>query len=230
FTDENGQQQTMNIYRRLPGYESKYMVTNPKKGIAPSVILNPKNTYTGFSISLNKRFSDGWMFHIDYTYSVAKGNHSNTYGGGSWGGYDYENPNRQINRYGYLAFDAPHYLHMYGTVNLPLGFILTPRLLLRSGRSWNRWRRVPSWAGRVPIALEERGSRRYPLRTDIDLRLEKVFALTDRMRIGVIFDVFNVFNTGVETWTVSDITSANYGKATGITQPRYLRLGLRFFF
>jgi hypothetical protein len=230
FTDENGQQQTMDIYRRDPDYPGEFTIANPKEGYSPAVIIDPENKYTGFSISLNKRFSDGWMLHMDYTYSVAKGNHSNTYGSGSWGGYFYENPNRQINAYGPLAMDSPHYLHVYGTVELPLGFVLTPRLLLRSGSNWNRSRLVPGWAGRVPLRIEERGSRRRPIRTDVDMRLEKVFMLTGRMRLGVIFDVFNVFNSGVETGTYTRITSVNFGKASSINAPRYLRLGLRLIF
>jgi outer membrane receptor protein involved in Fe transport len=230
FTDENGQQQTMDVYRRLPGPD-EYMVTNPRKGQSPSVIITPENKYTGFSISLNKRFSDGWMFHIDYTYSVAKGNHTNDYGGGSGGGYYYENPNRQINAYGPLAYDAPHYLHLYGTVNLPLGFVLTPRVRFRSGDNWHRWRDGPGWGtASVPIRIEERGSRRFPNITDFDLRLEKVFTLTGRMRIAAMLDVFNIFNSGVETWAATRITNPNYGLATSITAPRYIRVGLRFFF
>jgi hypothetical protein len=229
FTDENGQQQTMDIYRKLPGSED-YMITNPRKGISPSVILTPENKYTGFSISLNKRFSDGWMFHVDYTYSVAKGNHVNDYNGGSYGGNYYQNPNRQINRYGPLDYDAPHFLHLYGMVNLPLGFVLTPRVRFRSGWNWNRWRRGPPLAGSPPIQIEEKGSRRFPNITDFDLRLEKVFMLTGRMRIGVILDVFNIFNTGTEKWANTRITNANFGKATDIMAPRYIRVGLRFFF
>lgn len=230
FTDENGQQQTMNIYRKLPGYSEDFLITNPREGMSPSVILNPENKYTGFSISLNKRFSDGWMFHIDYTYSVAKGNHVNDYNGGSYGGAYYENPNRQINRYGPLVYDSPHYLHVYGTVNLPLGLVLTPRLLFRSGDNWNRWRSGPPTAGSTSIQIEEKGSRRFPSRTNFDLRLEKVFMLTGRMKIGVIFDMFNVVNTGTETWRIINIKSVNYGKASSIMDPRYIRVGLRFFF
>jgi hypothetical protein len=230
FTDEFGQEQTMDIYKRLSGYSEDYMITNPREGMSPSVILNPENKYTGFTISLNKRFSDGWMFHIDYTYSEAKGNHSNSDAGGSYGGNYYENPNRQINRYGLLYYDAPHFLHIYGTVNLPLGFALTPRILFRSGRNWNRWRNGPPSAGSTAIQIEENGSRRFPSLTDFDLRLEKVFMLTGRMRIGVILDMFNVFNTGIETWRNTQITHVNYGKATSVQDARYLRVGLRFFF
>jgi len=230
FTDEFGQEQTMDIYKKLPGYSEDYMITNPREGMSPSVILNPENKYTGFTISLHKRFSDGWMFHIDYTYSESKGNHSNSDAGGSYGGTYYENPNRQINRYGHLYYDSPHFLAIYGTVELPLGLVLTPAFRFRSGRNWNRWRSGPPSAGSPGIQIEEQGSRRFPSYADVDMRLEKVFMLTERKRIGVIFDMFNIFNTGIETWRNSNITSANYGKATSIMAPRYIRVGLRFSF
>jgi len=235
FTDENGQQQTIDIYEKDPDYTDEWLITNPREGQSPSVILTPKNKYTGFSISLNKRFSDGWMFHIDYTYSVAKGNHANDYDTGASGDDYYYNPNRQINNYGPLEYDAPHYLHIYGTVELPLGFVLTPRFLLQSGRNWNRYL-TNYWAGPVDIDIEETGSRRLPYRKNLDLRLEKVFMLPGRTRIGVILDVFNVFNSGVEELIESNIALPTYGKAIrqdvipGVTAPRYIRLGLRFFF
>jgi hypothetical protein len=225
----------MDIYWKDPDSTEAWLITNPNPDQSPAVLITPENKYTGFSISLNKRFSDGWMFHLDYTYSVAKGNHANTYTGGSGGGNYYYNPNRQINAYGPLQYDAPHYLHIYGTVELPLGFNLTPRFLLRSGRNWNRYL-YNYWAGRVPIRIEERGSRRLPFRKTFDLRLEKVFKFPGRTRIGVILDMFNVFNWAVEENIESNIAYAAYGKAIrtdvwpGITAPRYVRLGLRFFF
>jgi len=230
YVDENGQEQTIEIYRQNRSYEEQMDITNPKEGQSSALILTPKNKYTGFSFALNKRFSNGWMFHIDYTYSVAKGNHPNDWETGAWGFYYYNNPNRQINGYGNLLFDVPHALHAYGTVTLPWGINLSPRIMFRSGRNWTRTVTGPSWAGRAPIKLEPRGSQRLPSRFDIDLRLEKVFTLTDRMKIGLIFDMFNVANSGVETGMGSNVGAGSFGKAMGVNAPRYLRLGLRFFF
>jgi len=230
YTDENGQTQTLDIYWKLPGYADAYLVTNPEEGQSSSVITTPRNTYTGFSVVLNKRFSDGWMFHIDYTYSVTKGNHPNTWTGGTWGGSYYTNPNNQLNAQGYLDYDAPHVLNIYGTVTLPLGFNLTPRFSLQSGWNWTRIITGPGWAGRPSIYLDERGSNRLPTWTSFDLRLEKTFALDERRKIGLILDAFNIFNTGIETWIGTNINSVYYGRATSVSDPRYFRVGLRFFF
>ena len=230
YEDENGQEQSMDIYRKIPGYEEGMVITNPKEGQSSALILTPKNKYTGFSISLNKRFSDGWMYHIDYTYSVAKGNSANDYETGSWGNYFYNNPNRQINGYGHLLFDAPHVIQAYGTVTLPWNITLSPKILFRSGRSWTRTVRGPSWSGENAIMVEPRGSQRFPSRISIDLRLEKVFTFTDRMRFGIIFDMFNIPNYGFDTGMVTNISAKNFGKVTGVSAARLFRVGLRFFF
>jgi len=41
---------------------------------------------------------------------------------------------------------------------------------------------------------EERGSFRHPDRHNLDLRLEKFFTFGDNMRLGLLMDMFNVFN------------------------------------
>ena len=230
FENENGQDQTIDIYYRDSGTSDAYLITNPGTGVSRNVLINPKNKYTGFSVALSKRFSDGWMFHIDYTYSVTKGNQANDSSTGAWGGRGYENPNRQINAYGNLPYDAPHALNLYGTVSLPLGFVLTPRLLVQSGYNWEKYVSGPKSVGRVPIRLEDRGAERLPTQISFDLRLEKDFTFTERMRLGLMFDAFNIFNRGVQTSVETNIQYLNYGKALTVSAPRYLRVGLRFFF
>jgi hypothetical protein len=229
FENENGQDQTIDIYYRNSGTTDSYLITNPKTGV-PNVLYNPKNTYSGLSIALSKRFSDGWMFHLDYTYSVTKGNQANDDSTGAWGGRAFENPNRQIRPYGYLPFDAPHALNVYGTMSLPYGFVLTPRLLVQSGYNWEKYVSGPKSVGRVPIRLEDRGSERVPTQISFDLRLEKDFSITDRMRLGLMFDAFNIFNRGVPTSVETNVQYVNYGKALTASASRYLRIGARFFF
>ena len=230
FENESGQDQTIDIYYKDSGTTDEYLITNPRAGLSPADIITPKNKYTGFSVALSKRFSDGWMFHLDYTYSVTKGNHGNDDSTGAWGGRAFENPNRQINAYGFLTYDAPHALNVYGTVSLPLGFILTPRLLVQSGWNWEKYVSGPRSVGRVPIRLEGRGAERVPTQISLDLRLEKDFTFTERMRIGLILDVFNIFNRGVQTTIESNVQYLNFSKALTVCPPRYVRVGLRFFF
>ena len=230
FEDANGQEQTIDVYYKDPDSSDAYLITNPEAGTYPSILVTPKNKYSGISISLSKRFSDGWMFHADYTYSVTKGNHSNDDSTGAWGGRWFENPNRQIYAQGYLPFDAPHALNVYGTIALPYGFVLTPRFLVQSGYNWEKYVTSPRSAGRVPTRLEDRGAQRVPTQMSFDIRLEKDFRLTDRMRLGLMFDAFNIFNRGVPTSVENNVQYDNYGKALTVCPPRYLRVGMRFFF
>jgi hypothetical protein len=230
YEDQNGNLQTIDDYRKTsPSSADQFEITNPKAGLSPSLLITPKNKYTGISISLNKRFSDGWMFHIDYTYSQTKGNMTNTTTA-AWGGNYFENPNRQINAYGFLPFDAPHALNVYGTVTLPLGFVLTPRFTYQSGWNWTPYVKVSGISGSPNIFLEPRGAERLPAQIALDLRLEKLFTFTQRFKLGLILDAFNISNRGVQNGLATQVNGANYGKANSVCEPRYFRVGTRFYF
>jgi len=230
YYDQNGNPHTIQVYRQTsPASDDQFEITNPRAGLAPSLLITPKNKYTGLSVSLNKRFSAGWMLHIDYTYSQAKGNMYNS-GTASWGGNYFENPNRQINAYGNLIYDAPHALNIYGTVSLPLGFDFSPRFTYQSGWNWTPYVQVSEIAGSPWVFLEPRGSRRLPAQVALDLRLEKLFTLTARYKLGLILDAFNIFNRGVANGLYGQVNGANYGKASSVCDPRYFRVGTRFFF
>ena len=230
YEDQNGDLQTIDVYRQTsPPEDDRFEVTNPRAGMSPSLLITPENKYTGISLSFNKRFSDGWMFHIDYTYSRAKGNMYNS-GTAAWGGNYFENPNRQINADGYLIYDAPHALNVYGTVSLPWGFVLTPRFTYQSGGNWTPYVQVNEIAGSPWVFLEERGSERLPAQIALDLRLEKLFTFTDRYRLGLILDAFNIFNRGVPTSVDGKANGRNYGKANSVSDPLYFRVGLRLYF
>jgi outer membrane receptor for ferric coprogen and ferric-rhodotorulic acid len=193
------------------------------------VILTPKNSFTGITLFFEKRFSNGWMLHADYTYGRAKGNHTNVMSGGNGATTNYLNPNLQINSYGFLPFDPTHNLQIYGSFELPLGFSFSPRLTVRSGNPWARDVKL-AFSGSPLVNIEPRGSQRLPMRIDLDFRLEKSFRIRDRMRFGLIVDVFNLINRGIETGVYTTVTTSYFGKARTVNDGRYIRVGARLLF
>ncbi len=230
YKDENGSDQTLDVYRKMSSSSAdSFLVTNPAAGAAPSVIVTPKNTFNGITFFFEKRFSNGWMLHADYTYSRAKGDHTNISSGGTGSTGNYLNPNLQINAYGYLPLDLTHNLQIYGSVELPLGFSFSPRLTVRSGNPWARDVKI-NHSGSPVVNIESRGGQRLPTRIDLDFRLDKSFRLRERMRFGLYVDVFNAINRGVETGVYSTVTLSYFGKAKTVNDGRYIRIGARLFF
>jgi len=85
------------------------------------------------------------------------------------------------------------------------------------------------------------GSRRYENRAILDLRLEKTFKFADRFRLGLMMDVFNVFNDdSITSWgtiinqdwfpDLSQYASSEGHKVNGLVSPRAIRIGIRLFF
>jgi hypothetical protein len=111
-----------------------------------------------------------------------------------------------------------------------LGFVLTPKFTVQSNTNWTRNIRGPSSIGRPTIYIEPKGSQRLPTFISLDLRLEKLIMFTGRMKLGLIFDAFNIFNQGVASWVQTRVTLDDFGKATSICDPRFLRVGMRFYF
>ena len=75
----------------------------------------------------------------------------------------------------------------------------------------------------------------------LDMRLEKIFTLADRYRLGIMLDIFNVFNADtITSWgnvlgTSYFPTDASWSSTSGhelynIIYPRRVRLGIRLIF
>jgi hypothetical protein len=99
------------------------------------------------------------------------------------------------------------------------------------GRPFNREIAVTLDQGKRRIAAEERGSKRYPNPTYLDLRVEKEFGLWGNSRLKFLIDIWNVFNADyygsvAETNAVSDA----YLAPVNFVLPRRAQLGFRFVF
>ncbi len=161
-----------------------------------------RQRYHAFELSFNKRMSEGWSLGGSFVYTDLKGNLE--YSAGFIQGA-FRDPNYSTNRYGDLAFSLPVIIKLYGTAELPLGFLCSFYYQYLAGSGWGRtvsvqapadWRAANAIDPAQPsntVLLEPAGSRRNQSSQSFDLRIEKEFSLGRYGRIGAFVDIFNAF-------------------------------------
>ena len=235
---------TFTIYEPANPNEFDMIIKNIKEG-DNGITLDPYRSYWGLEFFFNKRFSHNWQFLASYVYSRAKGTIDNHSGddigraGTWWTPWGY-GPNFWINGNGYSTYTAPHMLKIQGTYVFPYGIHGSASFRAVSGNAWaQQYWASPLSQGRVTFFTERRGSNHYAMQKILDLRIEKVFSFHNRYRLGLMFDVFNVFNTDTITnwgtrigydWTPGEYSSTDGHELYGIVPPRQIRLGLRLMF
>ncbi|GAG10947.1 unnamed protein product, partial [marine sediment metagenome] len=74
------------------------------------------------------------------------------------------------------------------------------------------------------------GDSRLPAFWELDLRLEKVWNVTETSYVAFAVDAFNITNSAHVLKEESRLTSATYGDPLRILNPRVIRFGIRFNF
>jgi hypothetical protein len=203
---------------------------------------NPYRKYWGLEFLFNKRFSNKWQLLASYVYSKAYGTLNNNFGGDiNWQG-SMDNPNVWINADGNSTYDNTHMGKIQATYVAPFGIYINAYFRAITGPAWTTRYRSPSIPGRTTVFAEPRGSNHYDLVTQLDVRLEKTFMLAEKYRLGIILDVFNVFNNNkITSWgtqygasadyyAAADLPSTNGHYLYGIQAPRQARVGIRLNF
>jgi hypothetical protein len=221
---------------------SDFVITNIKKGAEfPWVLEEPYRKYEGIEVLFNKRFSNRWQLLASYVYGRATGTVDNSFGSDiGWGG-NMNDPNIWINAKGHLTNDPTHMLKIQGTYVLPFDISLTGSFWGITGNSWTTRLLTDVFnQGQITFFTEARGSHHYPMQKILNLRLEKIFTLAKKYRLGVMFDVFNVFNDdtimswgtriGYDWYTDGTYPSADGHRLRSISTPRQARLGIRVIF
>jgi hypothetical protein len=244
---------TFNVNELTSGDAHYYVIDNIDKDNPRWWGGDPYRRYWGLEFLFNKRFSNRWQLLASYVYSKAWGTQDNHFGNdfgwnlrdSLWPG----DPNYWINADGNSTYDPTHMLKIQGTYILPFDIAFNAYFRAITGRAWTaRYRTTVLNQGRVTFFAEPRGSHHYDVDYQLDMRLEKIFTLAKKYRLGVIFDAFNVFNANTiyswatrigydwipGDWPSSDghsLTSPDvYNHAAGIVNPRQLRLGIRLIF
>jgi len=228
------------VYNQTNPGERQLMVANLKKG-DPWITDDVYRQYHGVEFLFNKRFSNKWQLLASYVWSKCTGTIDNGFGDDvGWGGSTYR-PNWWINRDGKCTNDPTHMIKLQGSYILPLDIHFNAYFRYLTGNNYTRGVQFRLDQGRRTIFSEPMGSRRYENRAILDLRLEKTFKFADRFRLGLMMDVFNLFNDdSITSWGTTINSSwfpdlSQYGsseghKVYGLVSPRAIRLGIRLFF
>lgn len=210
YDDEYGDQ-TIQIYNQTNPDDSFYLTTN----------RDHKTNYKALILAFRKRLSNNWQVSGSMTLS-----RSRQYPKG------YSDKNSLINMYDVPGnYDRGYQFKLSGTYIFPYGIMISAYFAHEQGRPYNRTLRVWLDQGYRTIAAEERGSKRFPNQTYLDLRLEKEFKLWNNVRLKLLIDVWNIFNTEYNYWVAStNADSDAYLAPGGFVLPRRAQLGIRFVF
>jgi outer membrane receptor protein involved in Fe transport len=244
ITDPENPATTYTVYEQTNPGTHEYVIKNLKEG-DPGIGSNtPYRRYWGFEFMFNKRFSDKWQLLASYVYGKAYGTLNNGMSDDIGHGGDVESPNFWINADGNSTNDPTHMLKLQGTYVLPFGVYLTGYFRAITGDAWTRRIRTSRLAhGNVTFFTEPRGSNHYPIEKILDIRLEKTFVLAEKFRLGLMVDVFNVFNDDTITswgtrigydWQLPGdpdyYTSTDGHELNRISRARQARVGIRLMF
>jgi hypothetical protein len=244
FTDENDNLVPLTVYERTSGSAHAYILANIKNG-DPYVLGDPYRNYWGVEFLFNKRFSNRWQLLASYVYAKAYGTMDNGFADDI--GYNTRDslgpgdPNYWIFAEGNSTADPTHQIKIQGSYIIPyVDVALNIYYRGLTGSAWtSRYRTSRLAQGRVTVFTEKRGSNHYEMPHLLDVRVEKIFTLGGRYRVGLMFDVFNVFNDDTitswgttlgSTWLPGDWPSTNGHELYGIVRPRQARLGVRLIF
>lgn len=214
---------------------NQYIITNPHKGDYGIVGFEPKTTYRGVEFLINKKFSNNWTLLASYILSKATGNVDNWWGGRGFTAVGnssmFVDPNNQINAEGRLTIDPTHMIKIQGSIILPFQINFSFNYSYITGNTYNRTIPVSGLGQRAgSILADPAGSKyRYKAQSNLDLRVQKDFTLGGKFKIGLLADVFNLFNTGTVTEVITE-TGDEFGQTVSIMYPRRFRVGLRLYF
>ena len=183
-------------------------------------------------VEARKAFSRGWV-NLGYTLSDRK----NTTDG--WNDFSTQvDPNSEdfSSEWGPAAWDERHRLTATGGVDLPYGLNITAKTVYSSARPYSAYTGTDDNGDGNPDSQlndrppgERRNTRRGPdfFRTDLGIRWTP--PLTRRGQVGVIFNLYNIFNaTNLNPVSVNvNMLSPTFGQALAAFPGRQAELGVQ---
>jgi hypothetical protein len=192
--------------------------------------------YDGVGLSIDKRFSNNWMANASYFYGRTRGTDDTDFENGRGSALgpsrNWIDPNNHFNADGSLSGDRPHNIKVTASGQIGRHISVGGFFWMQSGTPYQRtyvFRDVEVTGRTVRIFAEERGARRLPNQSNLDLRAEGRFRI-GRATARVALDIFNIFNSGTVTSVeteddpFSDEENA-FESVRDIRFPRNIRLG-----
>jgi len=213
--------------------------------------------YSGLEFTFEKRMADGWQLGGSINYSKTWGNIGGTYGDIHATTTIANNANWFVNWGGRTTEDRPIVLKLFGSFDIPFGFLVSFYYQGASGTPWARGVTVQAptaWADANNVVqdsyyvpLEISGTRRYYTWHNVDFRIEKEFKFGEAGKLGVFADIFNLLgqtyiNVNEDpggTWVPDDnnsstgtyIIDGTFKQVTSVSQlTRTFRLSVRYSF
>jgi hypothetical protein len=198
-----------------------YFLSNdaPPQFLRQTNIPEGRQKYYCWEFTFNKRMSKGWQLGGSIDFQKGIGNYLPDWHA-SAAMWNFPDANSFVNSYGKLDY-SPIFIKLYGTFNLPYGFLLSFIYNYTAGGYWARGVTVvppEGWAEEHNVALipyyvqvEKPGTRRGNYSSSLDMRIGKEFVLGPG-RIGLYADVSNLlglYSLGINsspggTWRPAD--------------------------
>lgn len=187
------------------------------------------STYYAGQLVLVKRLSNKWMLDASFTYSSWKAHYEGEF-------IDPQNVT-YFDGGANASMNSRWQFKLSGLYQLPLGINIGGVFRAREGYVRGTYLRVtgvPGIGTRTvygnPDGGGKYGDMRLPAFYELDLRLEKVFQVSERSRVLLSADAFNALNYAHVLARQDLITSTIFGRQTRILNPRVFRFGVRFEF
>ncbi|MFC1849078.1 TonB-dependent receptor domain-containing protein [candidate division CSSED10-310 bacterium] len=218
------------------------------------IVMNPSDAYRDYySIELHSTArTDKFSFEVSYTHSRSEGTNVNVQPGDYFAGNMhhftgyFDTPYLSDNIDGPLYYDVPHYLKLYASYRLPMGFIIGTHAWWKSGYIYEKYgEHLPgpdgqydteddihnedpeyeTWACRL---IEGRGAGRLPDVVIVDLSIQKDIDFGKWGIMTAIIDIGNFLNNQVNLSRVED--ESDWGRETGWAGPTTVTFQLKYEF
>ena len=195
--------------------------------------------YNALNVTYRHQFTRNLQVQASYTLSKVTGNTlpgSDEFRLGSPCGdctLDFRiGPGQDARMVGPLNTDATHRLVAAGTVDLPLGLIVSGIFRANSAPPFNAFLfEDPDLDGfYYSITDPHVNSRRGKAFSQLDLRVAKLFSIGKTANVRAILEIFNLFNAENPNGFDGDLESPTFGQPFVFGDPRQAQLGFRIEF